>query len=82
MRNKNSKLGFTLMELLVALAAASVLSLSALQLYGLYYASTFRLIQNYHRESSLLLQRVNESFPYRVKTNPCKRKIPGPRTRV
>lgn len=64
------KSGFTLIELLVAMAAASVVSLSALQMYGLYHHLVVHQVQSYHRESGTLLQRAYDVIPY-------KRKIPG-----
>ncbi len=72
--NPDSRKGFTLVELLVALAAVSVLSASALQLYGNFHHLTLHFIQDYQQESSELLQQMRQVNPY-------KRKIPGLRAR-
>lgn len=52
------KSGYTLMELLVALAAASILSALALQLYGTFHHVTLHFIIDYQRESSELIQQM------------------------
>ena len=72
--NPDSRKGFTLVELLVALAAASILSASALQLYGHFHHLTQHFIQDYQQESSELMQQMRQVNPY-------KRKIPGLRAR-
>ena len=66
--------GFTLMELLVAMAAASVLSLSALKLYGQFHGMVLLFVKDYQQESTELLLQMRNVFPY-------KGKIPGSKTR-
>lgn len=72
--NPDSRKGFTLVELFVALAAASILSASALQLYGHFHHLTLHFIQDYQQESFELMQQMRQVNPY-------KRKIPGLRAR-
>lgn len=56
--------GFTLMELMVATAAASVLILSALQLYVQFYGISVRLQVDYRRESREQILQMQNSMPY------------------
>lgn len=59
-----ARAGFTLMELMVATAAASVLILSALQLYVQFYGISVRLQVDYRRESREQILQMQNSMPY------------------
>lgn len=59
-----ARAGFTLMELMVATAAASVLILSALQLYVQFYGISVRLQVDYRRESREQILQLLNSMPY------------------
>lgn len=52
------------MELMVATAAASVLILSALQLYVQFYGISVRLQVDYWRESRAQILQMQNSMPY------------------
>ena len=58
------KRGFTLMELLVALAMASILSLTVLGSLGRIHKSYCTLQKNYEEESRMLLLKLRCSSPY------------------
>ncbi len=56
--------GFTLVELMVALAAASILSLGVLAGLGRFQSTLFNLRKNYEAESRELLHLLHCSGPY------------------
>lgn len=56
--------GFTLVELLVAVVAASVVSLMALQVYGMYHRLYGRLYGDYRRESAAIIEELRATDPY------------------
>lgn len=60
-----SKKGFTLVELMVALAAASILSLAALQIYGMYLGAYKQQILRYQEESQALIREMQQVYPYK-----------------
>ena len=77
--NPDSRKGYTLIELLVALAAASILSASALQLYSRFHHLTLHFIKDYQRESSELIQQMHRAIPYsKSRGETIKRKNPRP----
>lgn len=56
--------GFTLMELMIAMAAASVISLSAFLFYGQYHRTVLYLQKEYSRDSSELIRQMKNLNPY------------------
>lgn len=77
--NHKVRKGYTLIELLVALAAASILCASALQLYGRFHHLTLHFIKDYQRESSELIQQMHRAIPYsKCRGETIKRKNPRP----
>ena len=56
--------GFTLAELLVAVVAASMISLAALQLYGAYHSLYLHLYGDYQKETAELLDGIRRINPY------------------
>ncbi|MCF0223761.1 MAG: prepilin-type N-terminal cleavage/methylation domain-containing protein [Fibrobacter sp.] len=58
------KNGFTLIELMVALAASAILSLSVLQFYGYCHRLSFALLRDYQKERSELLMQMKNAMPY------------------
>lgn len=58
------KKGFSLLELMVALAAASILSLTALKVYGMYYRTFNYLSKDYQEKSAEILKKMNLTNPY------------------
>ncbi|WP_298771630.1 type II secretion system protein J [uncultured Fibrobacter sp.] len=56
--------GFTLVEMLVAVAAASIVSLAALQAYTQYYRLTVRLYDWYQKETAGFLDEIRRLNPY------------------
>lgn len=79
LRPHNAHKGYTLIELLVALAAASILSASALQLYSRFHHLTLHFIKDYQRESSELIQQMHRAIPYsKSRGETIKRKNPRP----
>ncbi|MCF0220752.1 MAG: prepilin-type N-terminal cleavage/methylation domain-containing protein [Fibrobacter sp.] len=79
------KSGFTLIELLVAMAAASVLSVSALQVYGRFHRFSATLTRSYQTETADLLRNIRCAVPYSVspdcrpEAGPTPRRGPIPR---
>lgn len=58
------KCGFSLAELLVAVVAASVVSLAALQVYSLYHGTFLHLYRSYQEETTELLEELRLLNPY------------------
>ena len=56
--------GFTLAELLVAVVAASVVSLAALQLYAGYHKLYLQLYVGYQKETAAILDELRRLNPY------------------
>lgn len=73
------------MELMVALAASTLLSLAALEFFAVQHRTAFTLTRRYQQESSALIQQLRAAFPYErpkpgnssIPPNFAKRKIPG-----
>ena len=64
--------GFTLAELLVAVVAASMVSLAALQLYGAYHSLYLHLYGDYQKETAAILEELRRINPY--ESGPCLRR--------
>ncbi len=62
--------GFTLMELLVAVVAASVVSLAALQVYGHYHRVYSNLYGSYQKETAAILEELRRINPYGSEASP------------
>ena len=56
--------GFTLVELLVASVAASVISLAALQVYSQYHKLYMYLYGDYQKETAAILKELRRINPY------------------
>lgn len=62
------KRGFTLMELMVAVACAAILAASAWSAFGMYIEGRRSLLLSYQRESQTLIQELKNSRPYDSRT--------------
>lgn len=62
--------GFSLVELLVAVVAASIVSLMALQVYGGYHKLYLHLYGDYQKESAAILEELRRLNPYFSGTSP------------
>ena len=58
------KEGFTLIELMVASLAASVISLVALQVYAGYHKLFLHLYNDYQKETAAILKELRRINPY------------------
>ncbi|OWV07294.1 prepilin-type N-terminal cleavage/methylation domain-containing protein [Fibrobacter sp. HC4] len=56
--------GFTLMELMVAVSVASVVTLSAFLFYVRYHEATLHLQRKYITESRIQIEQMNGVLPY------------------
>ncbi|WP_109734993.1 MULTISPECIES: type II secretion system protein J [unclassified Fibrobacter] len=56
--------GFTLMELLVAMVLAALLSLTAFTFLQQTWSSHHHLVESYWRSSSVLLDHIRSAHPY------------------
>ena len=59
-----SVIGFALIELLVAVVAATTLSLVALQVYGGYHRLYLLLYGEYQKETAAILEELRRINPY------------------
>ena len=64
--------GFTLAELLVAVLAASVISIGALGVYSGYYRLYLQLYGGYQKETAAILEELRRINPY--ESGPCLRR--------
>ena len=64
--------GFTLAELLVAVVAASVISIGALGVYSGYYRLYLQLYGGYQKETAAILEELRRINPY--ESGPCLRR--------
>ncbi len=64
--------GFTLAELLVAVVAASVISIGALGVYSGYYRLYLQLYGGYQKETAAILEELRRITPY--ESGPCLRR--------
>ena len=58
------KKGFTLIEILVATVAASMVSLAALELYAGYHRLYQHLYKDYQKETAAILEELRRINPY------------------
>ncbi|MCF0216669.1 MAG: prepilin-type N-terminal cleavage/methylation domain-containing protein [Fibrobacteraceae bacterium] len=59
---KYQKQGFTLMELLVAVAVSGIVVATAFTCYGMYREGAASLLQHYQTESDTLLKKINRQI--------------------
>lgn len=60
--------GFTLLELMVAIAVSSILMLVALGAFRSYHRMAMTLYSSYQRESSFLIDKMHSVQPYQRTT--------------